>query len=111
MLCRTRKEKGEEARQGLLRKPSKGGMLLLRDSNGVVETNHATCVNPTAKGLVFKFQAGNFFYNNPHMLDLMVDLVVDVAMGASLATGWTMTHLINCYCGSDLFCIGPLSPF
>jgi hypothetical protein len=45
----------------LLRKPGKGGTLLLRDSNGVVVTNHATCVNPMAKGLVFKFQAGNFF--------------------------------------------------
>jgi hypothetical protein len=61
MLCRTREEKGEEARQGLLRKPGKGGTLLLRDSNGIVETNHATYVNPMAKGLVFKFQAGNFF--------------------------------------------------
>jgi tRNA/tmRNA/rRNA uracil-C5-methylase (TrmA/RlmC/RlmD family) len=30
-------------------------MLLLRDSDGTVETNHATCVNATAKGLVFKF--------------------------------------------------------
>ncbi len=45
----------------MLRKPGKGGTLLLRDSNGVVVTNHATCVNPMAKGLVFKFQAGNFF--------------------------------------------------
>jgi hypothetical protein len=45
------------------------------------------------------------------MLDLTVDLDVDVATGASLATGWTMMHLINCYCGSGLFCIGPLSPF
>jgi hypothetical protein len=45
------------------------------------------------------------------MLDLMVDLVVDVATGASFATGWTMTHLINCYCMSSLFCIGLLSPF
>jgi tRNA/tmRNA/rRNA uracil-C5-methylase (TrmA/RlmC/RlmD family) len=66
---------------GLLRKPSRGRMLLLRDSDGAVETNHAMCVNATAKGLVFKFQADNFFQNNLHMLDLMVDLVVDTATG------------------------------
>ena len=66
---------------------------------------------PWQKGLVFKFQAGNFFQNNPHMLDLMVDLVVDAAPGASPTTGRTMTHLINCYCGSGLFCIGPLLNF
>ena len=45
------------------------------------------------------------------MLYLMVDLVVDVATRASFATGWTMTHLINCYCWSGLFCIGPLLRF
>ncbi len=91
----------------MLRKPGKGRMLLLRDSDGAVETNHATCMNATAKGLVFKFQAGNFFQNNPHMLNLTVDLVMDAARGVSPTTGGTMTHLINCYCRSGLFCIGP----
>ncbi len=95
----------------MLRKPSKDGMLLLRDSDGAVETNHATCVNTTAKGLVFKFQADNFFQNNPHMLDLTVDLVMDAVTGASPSTGRTMMHFINCYCGSGLFCIGPLLRF
>jgi tRNA (uracil-5-)-methyltransferase len=68
-------------------------------------------MNAMAKSLVFRFQAGNFFQNNPHMLDLTVDLVMDAAMGASPATGRTMMHLINCYCGSGLFCIGPLLHF
>jgi 23S rRNA (uracil1939-C5)-methyltransferase/tRNA (uracil-5-)-methyltransferase len=69
-------------------------MLLLRDSDGAVETNHATCVNAMENGLVFKFQASNFFQNKPHMLDLMVDLVVDAATWASPTTGRTMTHLM-----------------
>ncbi len=60
-LCRTREEKREEARWGLLKKPSKGAMLLLRDSNGAVEMNHTVYVNVKVKGLVFMFQAGNFF--------------------------------------------------
>jgi tRNA (uracil-5-)-methyltransferase len=68
-------------------------------------------MNTMAKGLVFKFQAGNFFLNNPHMLDITVDLVMDAATGASPATSRTMTHLIDCFCGSGLFCIGPLLRF
>jgi tRNA/tmRNA/rRNA uracil-C5-methylase (TrmA/RlmC/RlmD family) len=92
---------------GSLRKPSKGRTLLLRDYDGAGETNHATCVNATAKSLVFKFQAGNFFQKNPHMLDLTVDLVMDSVTGASPATGCMMVHLIDCYCRSGLFCIGP----
>ncbi len=110
-LCRARKEKQEEARWGVAEEARQGQDAPLRDSDGVVETNHAACVNATAKGLVFKFQAGNFFQNNPHMLDLTVDLVMDAVSGASPATGWTMAHLINCYCKSCLFCIGPLLSF
>jgi tRNA/tmRNA/rRNA uracil-C5-methylase (TrmA/RlmC/RlmD family) len=109
-LDRLREEKREEARRGLLKKPTKGATLLLRDSNGVVETNHTAYVNTTVKDLVFRFQAGNFFQNNPFMLDLMVDLVVDAATKASPG-GKTMTHLIDCYCGSGLFCIGSSSSF
>ncbi len=105
-LCRTREEKQEEARRGLLKKPGNGAMLLLRDSNGTVEMNHTMYVNAMVKGLVFKFQAGNFFQNNPYMLDLMVDLVMDATTRASPTTGGAMTHLIDCYCGSGLFCIG-----
>jgi 23S rRNA (uracil1939-C5)-methyltransferase/tRNA (uracil-5-)-methyltransferase len=110
-LRRIREEKREEARRGSLKKPGKGATLLLRDSNGVVETNHTAYVNATVKGFVFKFQAGNFFQNNPYMLDLMVDLVVDAATKASPTTGGAMTHLIDCYCGSGLFCIGSSSHF
>ena len=110
-LRQIREDKREEARRGSLKKPGKGATLLLRDSNGAVETNHTAYVNATVKGLVFKFQAGNFFQNNPYMLDLMVDLVVDAATRASPTTGGAMTHLIDCYCGSGLFCIGSSSHF
>jgi hypothetical protein len=70
-------------------------MLLLRDSNGAVEST--AYVNTMVKGLVFKFQAGNSFQNIPYMLDHMVDLVVDAAMRASPTTGRAMMHLIGCY--------------
>lgn len=58
-LTQLREDKREEARQGLLKKPNKGATLLLRDSDGVVETNHTAYVNTTVKDLVFQFQAGN----------------------------------------------------
>lgn len=109
-LVQIREDKREEARQGLLKKPNKGATLLLRDSDGVVETNHNVYVNTTVKDLVFRFQAGNFFQNNPFMLPKMVDLVVDAATKTS-PSGKTMTHLIDCYCGSGLFAIGSSRSF
>jgi len=109
-LAQIREDKREEARQGLLKKPTKGATLLLRDADGVVETDNNAYVNTTVKDLVFQFQAGNFFQNNPFMLPKMVDLVVDAATKES-AGGKKMTHLIDCYCGSGLFAIGSSRSF
>ena len=109
-LVRIRDEKREEARQGLLKKPQKGATILLRDADGVVETNHTAYVTTTVKNLAFRFQAGNFFQNNPFMLSKMVDLVVEAATKES-SSGNTMTHLIDCYCGSGLFCLSSASAF
>lgn len=109
-LVRIRNEKREEARQGLLKKPTKGATLLLRDSDGIVETDNNVYVNTTVKDLAFRFKAGNFFQNNPFMLPKMVDLVVEAAKKLS-PSGETMTHLIDCYCGSGLFALGSSSSF
>lgn len=109
-LVKVRDDKREEARQGLLKKPTKGATLLLRDADGEVETDHNVYVNTTVKDLTFRFQAGNFFQNNPFMLPKMVDLVVDAATEPS-RSGKTMTHLIDCYCGSGLFALGSSSSF
>lgn len=109
-LVHVREGKREEARQGLLKKPTKGATLLLRDSDGVVETDHSVYVNTTVKDLMFRFKAGNFFQNNPYMLPKMVDLVVDAATELS-SSGKSMTHLIDCYCGSGLFTLGSSSSF
>lgn len=97
----------EQARLGLLKKPTKGATLLLRDSNngGAIETNHTAYVNTKVNNLTFRFQAGNFFQNNPYMLPIMVEYVVNAATQVSRSIGQRMTHLIDCYCGSGLFCI------
>jgi tRNA (uracil-5-)-methyltransferase len=44
------------------------------------------------------------------MLPLMVDHVVDAAVAPNSA-GDKMTHLIDCYCGSGLFCLSSASHF
>jgi 23S rRNA (uracil1939-C5)-methyltransferase/tRNA (uracil-5-)-methyltransferase len=109
-LTRLREEKINEARDGKLKKPTKGATLLLRDAGDGVETDPNVYVKTTVKDLVFRFKAGNFFQNNPFMLPKMVDLVVDAATVPS-PTGKAMTHLIDCYCGSGLFAIGSSSSF
>ncbi len=60
-LDQIRNEKREEAKAGKLKKPTKGATLLLRDADGVVETDPKSYVNTTVGDLVFRFQAGNFF--------------------------------------------------
>ncbi|EED89971.1 predicted protein, partial [Thalassiosira pseudonana CCMP1335] len=110
-LSKVREETRDKAVQGKLKKPAKGATLLLRDAgDGLVETNHVAYVNTTVKDLTFRFQAGNFFQNNPFMLPKMVDLVVDAATIKS-SSGEAMTHLIDCYCGSGLFALGCSSSF
>ena len=109
-LARVRDETRENAREGKLKKPTKGATLLLRDAGDGVETDHNVYVKTTVKDLVFRFKAGNFFQNNPFMLPKMVDLVVDAATIPS-PSGKAMTHLIDCYCGSGLFAIGSSSSF
>ena len=44
------------------------------------------------------------------MLPVMVDLVVDAARKPN-RRGEVMTHLIDCYCGSGLFCLGSAKHF
>eukprot|EP00986_Skeletonema_menzelii_P012463 scaffold6887_cov161-Skeletonema_menzelii.AAC.1 len=109
-LARIRDETRKAAREGKLKKPTKGATLLLRDAGDGVETDHNVYVKTTVKDLVFRFKAGNFFQNNPFLLPKMVDLVVDAATVPS-PSGKAMTHLIDCYCGSGLFAIGSSSSF
>ena len=102
-LVDLREAKREEALAGQLRRPKRGATLLLRDADEGVITDHNTYVTSTVKGLQFRFLAGNFFQNNPYMLPVMVDHVVDAAIKKAGDT--EMTHLIDCYCGSGLFCL------
>ena len=105
-LSEVRDEKFAEAREGKLKRPSRGATLLLRDANEGVITDNNAWVTTTVKDLTFRLKAGNFFQNNPYMLPVMDDLVVDAARQRNSKDEEIMTHLIDCYCGSGLFCLG-----
>jgi tRNA (uracil-5-)-methyltransferase len=128
-LTHVRNEKFQQARDGELVRPKKGATLLLRDAHqynqynmetshenennddvAIVETDPNVYVQTKVKGLTFRFLAGNFFQNNPYMLPVMVDHVVDAAVKVN-GHGEKMTHLIDCYCGSGLFCLSSASYF
>ena len=120
-LVQLRKEIFDKARDGKLEKSNKGATLLLRDAlkydennpsseEKVVETDNNVYVKTMVKDLTFKFVAGNFFQNNPFMLPVMVDHVVQAAIEPN-PKGERMTHLIDCYCGSGLFCLSASKEF
>jgi tRNA/tmRNA/rRNA uracil-C5-methylase (TrmA/RlmC/RlmD family) len=125
-LQELREELFVAAKQKNLKKPNKGATLLLRDAwaldaeaspehewdhaKPVVETNSNVYVKTKVKDLVFRFLAGNFFQNNAFILPLMVDRVIDASIIPN-PHGKRMTHLIDCYCGSGLFCLSAASKF
>lgn len=80
------------------------------DLKAVVETDPNVYVMADVKELKFRFMAGNFFQNNPFILPVMVDHVVEAAVKPN-EHGTRMTHLIDCYCGSGLFCLSSATHF
>jgi len=123
-LAQVREEKFRQSREGRLKKSKKGTTMLLRDAfeekvkgrggdnetRAVVETNPSVYVTAGVKGLTFRFMAGNFFQNNPFLLPVMVEHVVDAAIQLN-RNRKKMTHLIDCYCGSGLFCLSSSTHF
>lgn len=110
-LTELRSELHLKAQTGQLRRPKKGATLLLRDADQGVVTDHNTYVTTSVSGLNFRFLAGNFFQNNPSMLPVLVDHVVQAATRIPPNSDKPMSHLIDCYCGSGLFCLSCASSF
>jgi len=109
-LVKLREIKRQEALHGTLKRPKRGATLLLRDVDEGVCLDPNQQVTTTVSGIQFQFLAGNFFQNNPYMLPVMVDHVVVAATKPS-TDGRIMTHLIDCYCGSGLFCLTAAESF
>lgn len=77
----------------------RGATLLLRDSEDGVLTDSRAVAVETAGGLKFQFAAGDFFQNNPHILEAFTEYVGEQAALAGAR------FLVDAYCGSGLFCL------
>lgn len=85
---------GVRARAGTLKR---GGTLLLRATDGRVETDpNATAVERVGE-VEFRFLAGDFFQNNPFILPAFTGYVAERAAGDGVE------FLVDAYCGSGLF--------
>ncbi|MDQ8201520.1 class I SAM-dependent RNA methyltransferase [Pelagicoccus sp. SDUM812003] len=87
-----------QARQD--RKPfKKGGTLLIREHLDGVTTDPKAIIREQVGDVIFSFPAGEFFQNNPSILESFTRYV----SGKAAESG--ATHLVDAYCGSGLFCL------
>lgn len=75
----------------------RGATLLLREANGKVFTDTRAEAEESVGPLTFRFLAGDFFQNNPFILERFVRYAVDEAHASGT------DHLVDAYCGSGLF--------
>jgi len=87
------------------RKFRKGATLLLRDSYEGVATDPKKNISQKVGQLLFQFQAGEFFQNNPFILPEMVDYVINEARGEDIR------YLVDAYCGVGVFSLSASSYF
>ena len=75
----------------------RGATLLLRDADGRILTDPREEAEVRVGPLVFRFLAGDFFQNNPYVLEPFVGHAVAEARAGGAE------HLVDAYCGSGLF--------
>ena len=75
----------------------KGATLLLRATEDRVETDHRAPVSEQVGDLKFNFLAGDFFQNNPFILESFTGHAAEQAKGPN------QKYLLDAYCGSGLF--------
>jgi len=78
----------------------KGVTLLLRVSEGRVERNHQSIASEQVGDLKFNFLAGDFFQNNPYILESFTGYAAEQANPDG-----ELKYLIDAYCGSGLFAL------
>ncbi len=83
----------------------KGATLLLRATEGRVETNHQSVIAEKVGSLEFHFLAGDFFQNNPFILEAFTSYAKEEACQDGCE------YLVDAYCGSGLFALSLASSF
>ena len=90
-----------EETRGNAKAYKKDATLLLRATEGRVETNHRNPISETvttdAGDIIFHFLAGDFFQNNPFILPAFTGYVAEQASSCGAR------YLVDAYCGSGLF--------
>ena len=79
--------------------------LLMRASEGKVETNETTVVSEKVNDITFHFLAGDFFQNNPFILPEFVNYASEQSQQIDTS------YLVDAYCGSGLFALSLASSF
>ena len=77
----------------------RGATLLLRATEGRVETNPNAVATEHINDLSFDFLAGDFFQNNPYILPAFTGHVAEQAVAGGAK------FLVDAYCGSGLFAL------
>jgi 23S rRNA (uracil1939-C5)-methyltransferase/tRNA (uracil-5-)-methyltransferase len=83
----------------------KGGTLLLRDTAEGVVTEPTRMIRQSIGHFEFYAQAGEFFQNNPYILEAFIGYIIGEASDNSIS------HLIDAYCGVGVFGICGSSRF
>lgn len=94
----------ERTRQSA-RSYKRGATLLLRASDGKIETNPNAVVTERVGDKHFEFLAGDFFQNNPFILPAFT------THAAAEAAAPGIRNLVDAYCGSGLFAISLAAHF
>ena len=90
----------ESTRQAQKEKPfKKGGTLLIREHFDGVSTNPKEIIREKVGDVFFSFPAGEFFQNNPSILESFTRYVGEKASEGGVRS------LVDAYCGSGLFCL------
>lgn len=91
-----------EIREGVRENAAKyrrGATLLVREALEGVVTDPGQVITEEVDGVKFRFLAGEFFQNNPFILERLTRYVTEEALKSGCR------YLIDAYCGSGLFCL------
>ncbi len=90
----------ERTKQAQVQNPfKKGGTLLIREHADGVTDNPKAIIREQVGDVSFSFPAGEFFQNNPSILESFTAYV-----GEKASEGGAR-YLVDAYCGSGLFCL------